>query len=38
MMMGSWFPTEGRIELFGRDIHGKDKMDRKVYIKKFYWI
>jgi len=27
MMIGSLFPTEGRIELFGRDINGKDKMD-----------
>ena len=27
MMIGSLFPTEGRIELFGNDINGKDTMD-----------
>jgi ABC-2 type transport system ATP-binding protein len=27
MMVGSLFPTKGRIELFGHDINGKDKMD-----------
>jgi ABC-type multidrug transport system ATPase subunit len=27
MMVGSLFPTEGRIELFGQDIHGKAKID-----------
>lgn len=27
MMVGSLFPTEGRIELFGQDIHGKANMD-----------
>jgi ABC-2 type transport system ATP-binding protein len=27
MMVGSLFPTEGHIELFGHDINGKDKMD-----------
>jgi len=27
MMIGSLFPTEGRIELFGHDINGKNKMD-----------
>jgi ABC-2 type transport system ATP-binding protein len=27
MMVGSLFPTEGRIELFGQDIHGKAKME-----------
>ena len=27
MMVGSLFPTKGRIELFGQDIHGKAKMD-----------
>jgi ABC-2 type transport system ATP-binding protein len=26
MMVGSLFPTEGRIELFGHDINGKEKM------------
>jgi ABC-2 type transport system ATP-binding protein len=27
MMVGSLFPTEGRVELFGQDIHGNAKMD-----------
>jgi ABC-2 type transport system ATP-binding protein len=27
MMVGSLFPTEGRIELFGHDINGKEKMN-----------
>ncbi len=27
MVIGSLFPTEGRIELFGQDIKGKNKMD-----------
>ncbi len=27
MMVGSLFPTEGRIELFGQDINGKEKIN-----------
>jgi len=32
MMIGSLFPTKGRIELFGKDIHGRERINIHKYI------